>query len=178
MFHVSRRVIHAKTLHYKASLDVHEPSITCSMCARFVKLCPVCIRAQPRKAKAAGHQPIITHGFCSRGQGDLIGFQSLKDHEYAWLLVYQDHGTKFRMLIPFTSKRKDVAMALLRIFTVLGAPAILQTDNGRECANVGKGGNYNAMDDDDQSDVIDEIYHLWPEVRSKVVHATASPTEA
>ena len=159
--------LHAKTLQlYKASLELHGPSITRSMCARFVKLCPVCIRAQPRKARAAGHQPIITHGYCSRGQVDLIDFQSLKDREYAWLLVYQDHGTKFCMLIPLTSKRKDaVAMALIRIFTMLGAPAILQTDNGREFAKVGKGGNYNAMDDEDLSDVIGEIYHLWPEVR-------------
>jgi len=66
-------------------------------------------------------------------QVDLIDFQSFPDGDFSWLLVYQDHGTKYVMLVPMVSKRKDsVAAALLRIFTVLGAPAILQSDNGRE----------------------------------------------
>jgi hypothetical protein len=41
------------------------------------------------------------------------------------------------MLVPMTSQRKDsVTAALLRIFTVLGAPAIIQTDNGREFSEI------------------------------------------
>ena len=52
-----------------------------------------------------------------------------------------DHGQKFVMLIPLTSKRTSaVAVALLRIFTTIGAPSILQSDNGREFSGIANGG--------------------------------------
>ena len=46
---------------------------------------------------------------------------------------YQDHLTKFCVLRPLTSKRvSEVAHQLLDIVLMLGAPAILQSDNGAE----------------------------------------------
>jgi len=45
---------------------------------------------------------------------------------YKFVLVYQDHLTKFVLLRSLTHKRaKEVANVLLDIFTTFGAPAIL-----------------------------------------------------
>ena len=40
----------------------------------------------------AGHTPIVTTGFGSRGQLDLIDFQSMPDGQFKWLATYRDHG--------------------------------------------------------------------------------------
>ena len=54
--------------------------------------------------------------------------QTMPDGEYKWLLVYQDHFTKFIQLRPIKSKcAKDVAEALLDIFSIFGVPIILQS---------------------------------------------------
>ena len=103
----------------------------------FVLCCPTCCRRKPRKPTSAGHKPILTKGFGSRGQVDLIDFQSCADGEFKFLLTYQDHGIKLCEIAPLTSKRAAaVAFALLEIFTRIGAPAILQTDNGREFSGI------------------------------------------
>jgi hypothetical protein len=48
-------------------------------------------------------------------------------------MVYQDHLTKFIVLRPLTSKPAAVvAYQLLDIFLLLGAPQILQSDNGQQ----------------------------------------------
>jgi hypothetical protein len=50
-----------------------------------------------------------------------------------WVMHYQDHLTKFSILRPLKSKRAaEVAYQLTDIFLLLGAPHILQSDNGRE----------------------------------------------
>jgi transposase InsO family protein len=51
---------------------------------------------------------------------------------------YQDHLAKFSILRPLKSKRAaEVAYQLTDIFLLLGAPHILQNDNGREfTANI------------------------------------------
>ena len=67
---------------------------------------------------------------------DLIDMQTCPDGEYKWLLVYQDHFTKFVQLRPLKNKSAvEVASALLDIFSIFGVPAILQSDNGREFRN-------------------------------------------
>ena len=46
---------------------------------------------------------------------------------------YSDHGVKFLFSIPLTRKRaSSITVALLEIFTVIGPPMILQSDNGNE----------------------------------------------
>ncbi|GFR27971.1 SCAN domain-containing protein 3 [Trichonephila clavata] len=53
-------------------------------------------------------------------------------------MMHQDHLTKFVILKSLTSKRaEEVAYNLEEIFTLLGAPSILQSVNGREFANNG-----------------------------------------
>ena len=71
----------------------------------FVGTCPVCIGKAPRKPSSAGHKPIITKGFGTRGQVDLIDMQANKDGKFAYLLNYQDHGIKFYDNRALESKR-------------------------------------------------------------------------
>jgi hypothetical protein len=67
---------------------------------------------------------------------DLIDFQTLPDGDYKWLMVYQDHFTKYIQLRPLKNKSAiEIASVLLDIFSIFGVPAILQSDNGREFRN-------------------------------------------
>ena len=70
----------------------------------------------------------------SRAQIDLIDMQRQPDRDLKWVLVYQDHLTKFVQLRPITSKR-EIAYHLLDIFSVFGASGNLQSDNGIEFVN-------------------------------------------
>jgi hypothetical protein len=62
--------------------------------------------------------------------------QSDPDNGYKFILVYQDHLTKFVFLRPLRSKTaEEVSYNLIDIFSIIGAPMILQSDNGREFVN-------------------------------------------
>ena len=68
-------------------------------------------------------------------------------------ILYLDHLTKFCVLRPLTSKRAaEVAYELIDIFLLLGAPHILQSDNGSEFPDS----------------IITELKGMWPELL--VVH--------
>ena len=89
----------------------------------------------------------------SRCQVDLIDFQSQPDEDFKFIMVYQDHLTKFVVLRPLKSKTADeVCDNIIDIFTLLGAPCILQSDNGREFVNK----------------IIDSLVNTWPNF--KMVH--------
>ena len=69
----------------------------------------------------------------SRAQVDIINMQSQPDRDLKWILLYQDHLIKFVPFRPVKSKRTpEVACQLFDIFSILGAPSILQSDNDRE----------------------------------------------
>jgi IS30 family transposase len=90
------------------------------------------------------------NSFC---QVDLTDMQSQADHEFKFVMVYQDHLTKSVFLRALQSKRaEEVAYQLTDIFLTFGAPCILHSDNGREFV----------------SSVIAELTTLWPEL--KIVH--------
>ncbi|KAK4297539.1 hypothetical protein Pmani_030050 [Petrolisthes manimaculis] len=101
----------------------------------FKSLCQECQkkRKQPM-TKGVVVRPILTKEFSSRGQVDLIDMQSMPSgSNKKWIMVYQDHQTKFCILRALTSKRAaEVAFHLLDIFLFFGAPVILQSDNGSE----------------------------------------------
>ncbi|XP_068206257.1 uncharacterized protein [Palaemon carinicauda] len=66
-----------------------------------------------------------------------------------WIMVYQDHLTKFCILQALASKRAaEVAFHLLDILLLFGAPVILQSDNGSEFT----------------SQVITELKEVWPKL--------------
>ncbi|KAJ8718885.1 hypothetical protein PYW07_016441 [Mythimna separata] len=88
-------------------------------------------------------------------QVDLIDMQSqgYNNNQYKFILVYQDHLTKFVQLRPLkTETAEEVAYVLLDIFTIFGAPNILQSDNGREFSNK----------------IVQEACDMWPKL--KIVH--------
>ena len=94
-------------------------------------------------------KPILSKEFASRAQVDLIDMQSMAKNSYRFIMVYQDHLTKYCVLRPLTSKRaSEVASQLLDIFLLFGAPNILQSDNGSEFT----------------ASVIVELKEIWPEL--------------
>jgi hypothetical protein len=86
-----------------------------------------------RNRPIAGLRPIVTHGFGTQGQADLIDFQSMSDKMFRFVLNYIDHGVKFLFSIPIVHKTAScIAIVLLQVFTMIGPPMILQSDNGAE----------------------------------------------
>ena len=114
-------------------------NISCDMLKLYKDLCTECLnkRKRPTTTGTVVH-PIVTNEFNSRAQVDLVDMQAMPHGQYKWIMVYQDHLTKYCLLRPLSSKRaSEVAYHLLDIFLTLGAPHILQSDNGSEfTANV------------------------------------------
>ena len=122
------------TFYYRVR-DIHG-NVSREVCKFFTDVCPHCIVVQSRRKPAAGIQPIITIGMGVRGQVDLVDLQSMPDGDFVYLLNYIDHGVKKLTCIPLVSKRaSSVAFALFTIFTEVGPPSVLQTDNGGEFSN-------------------------------------------
>ncbi|CAI6360566.1 unnamed protein product [Macrosiphum euphorbiae] len=119
----------------------------------YLNLCISCQKKGSTAKKGLVVKPIISNELNSRCQIDLIDMQAQPDGNYKFILVYQDHLTKFVLLRPLTHKRaEEVAYVLLDIFTTFGAPAILQSDNGREFVNK----------------IINELCNMWEDL--KIVH--------
>jgi hypothetical protein len=71
-------------------------------------------------------------------------------------MVYQDHFTKFILLKPIKSKQAiEVAAALIDIWTIIGVPTILQSDNGKEFRNS----------------IVKALKDMWPDIQ--FVHGRA-----
>jgi hypothetical protein len=142
-------------------------------CKLYTDLCPICIQRQTRSRPVAGLKPIVTYGFGTRGQVDLIDFQSMPDGSFRFLMNYMDHGVKFLFSIPIVQKTgSSIAVALLQIFTVIGPPMILQSDNGSEFHGAAMNdrqrrvyGKLVRLTDDEIDEIITEIKQLWPECR-------------
>lgn len=65
-----------------------------------------------------------------------MDLQSDPVNGYCYILHFQDHLTKFSMLAPLKDKSAITVAKVLRNFlTTLGAPLLLQSDNGREFVN-------------------------------------------
>ena len=120
----------------------------------FKELCEECqLKKRKLASKGLVVKPIVSKEFNSRGQMDLIDMQSLSYDDHRYIMVYQDNMTKYFVLWPLKSKRTtDVAMQILDIFLLFGAPNILQSDNGAEFT----------------VSIISQLKDLWPEC--KVVH--------
>ena len=114
----------------KAKFGASIPRWVCEM---FTATCPSCIWRSTRITHKAGHQPIMTLGFGSRGQLDLIDMQSMPDGSFKWIMNYTDHGIKLTNLFSLCSKEcRGVAWLLYQLFCFISPSSILQTDNGGE----------------------------------------------
>lgn len=119
----------------------------------FLKCCETWVKRRVHPKKGLVVKPIISKEAYGRGQVDLIDIQSSKEDDYKFIFNYQDHLTKFVELCPLKSTTAvEVCYNLIDVFCLLGAPAILQSDNGREFVNS----------------IIDELKVMWPEL--KLVH--------
>ncbi|KAL3760851.1 hypothetical protein ACHAWU_007917 [Discostella pseudostelligera] len=87
--------------------------------------------------------------------------ESMPDGEFRFLLNYVDHGIKYLFSVPIVRKRAScIALALFQIFTMIGPPMILQSDNGSEMYGpaefvVRYKGQVDAIDTDDED--LDEV---------------------
>jgi hypothetical protein len=116
----------------------------------FKSMCIDCQRKRVRPmTKGVVFRPILSKEFSARGQVDLIDMQSLPHGSFKWIMVYQDHLTKFVLIRPLTSKRAaEVAYQLMDIFLLFGAPHILRSDNSSEFT----------------AQIISDLKELWPEL--------------
>ena len=118
------------TLLVRVGQSIHNIGRVCTKL--FTRTCPICIQRETRLRPTPGIKPIVTCGLGMRGQVDLIDFQSMPNGDFRFLLNYLDHGVRFLFSIPLKRKQAScVAIALLEIFTVIGPPMILQSDNGK-----------------------------------------------
>ena len=125
-------------------------NVTQEVIELYKSYCVECAKKRKRRAvKGVVVRPLLTTNYGSRGQVDLIDMQSMPNGQYKWILVYQDHLTKYCILRPITSKRAaEVAFQLMDIFLLFGSPQILQSDNGSEFT----------------ASVITELKLLWPDL--------------
>jgi hypothetical protein len=134
-------------------LQVRYKNITYEVIMLYLNLCKQCQMKHSAPKKGIVVKPMVSSELNSRCQVDLIDLQSHRDGDYVFIMVYQDHLTKFVQLRPLKSKRaEEVAYHLLNIFLTFGAPAFLHSDNGREFSNR----------------VISELCAMWKDV--KIVH--------
>jgi hypothetical protein len=119
----------------------------------YLRLGPSVKKKSSTPKRGLVSRPILHSNFNSRAQVDLIDMQSQSYNDYRFIMVYQDHLTKFVLLKSLKTKRaEEVAFNILEIYTTFGAPLILHSDNGREFVNS----------------VLVELHAMWPEV--KIVH--------
>ena len=99
----------------------------------YLSFCRPCHEKKKTNRKGIVTNPILHDELNSRCQVDLIDYQSAPSYDFKWVMVYQDHLTKFCILRALRCKKAaEVAHNLVDIFTILGASSILHSDNGKE----------------------------------------------
>ena len=70
-------------------------NITKEVIQMYVDMCETCSLKKRKIRKSLTVKPILSNAMNSRCQVDLVDMQSQPDGEYKWIMVYQDHLTKF-----------------------------------------------------------------------------------
>lgn len=95
----------------------------------------MCDACQTRRSfsKPISGKPIVSIGFLTRLQVDLIDMRSVSYDGNNFIMHAKDHFSKFTWLYALPSKEAiHVAKNLRNIFHTFGPPKILQSDNGKE----------------------------------------------
>jgi hypothetical protein len=79
---------HTKGWMLYARLGEQFENIRYKLCKMFTNMCPICITQMKRNRPIAGIKPIITHGVGTRGQIDLIDFQSMPNGNFFFAELY------------------------------------------------------------------------------------------
>lgn len=96
------------------------------------KSCPTCQVTAPRKTARAPlvSLPIIRQPF-SRMAMDMVGPLPTTTEGYRYILTVCDYGTRYPEAFPMrTTTSKDVAEALMELFSRMGIPEEILTDRG------------------------------------------------
>ncbi|XP_073666582.1 SCAN domain-containing protein 3 isoform X2 [Tursiops truncatus] len=150
---------HGGRTRMEKELQAKYKNITKEVIMLYLTLCKPCQQKNSKLKKVLTSKPIKEVN--SRCQVDLIDMQLNPDGEYKFIMHYQDLRTKLSFLRSLKSKRpKEVAHALLDIFTIIGAPSVLQSDNGREFSRQ----------------IVSELSYIWPEL--KIVHGKPQPCQS
>nr|XP_025842280.1 SCAN domain-containing protein 3 [Vulpes vulpes] len=150
---------HGGRTRMEKELQAKYKNITKEVIMLYLTLCKPCQQKNSKLKKVLTSKPIKEVN--SRCQVDLIDMQSSPDGEYKFIMHYQDLHTKLSFLRSLKSKRpKEIAHALLDIFTIIGAPSVLQSNNGREFS----------------SQIVSELSNIWPEL--KIVHGKPQPCQS
>ncbi|XP_057654773.1 KRAB-A domain-containing protein 2-like [Diorhabda carinulata] len=130
------RIGHGGRIRMLKELQAKYKNITYEVVMLYLNLCKQCQMKYSAPKKGIVVKPMVSSELNSRCQVDLIDLQSNRDGEYKFIMVYQHHLTKFVRQRPLKTKRaEEVVHNVLSIFLTFGAPAILQSDNGREFSN-------------------------------------------
>ncbi|CAF4620444.1 unnamed protein product, partial [Rotaria socialis] len=100
-----------------------------------IRMCDAC---QTRRSipKPACGKPILSVGFLTRLQVDLIDMHSVQHNGFKFIMYVKNHFTKSSWLFALPSKEaNNVAAHLRNIFYTFEPPKILQSDNGKECVH-------------------------------------------
>ena len=98
----------------------------------LISLCHECSSRRTFPKPAVG-KPIVSIGFMTRIQVDLIDMRSTEFNDFKWIFHAKDHFSKYSWRYPMISKEDtNVASILQPIFYRFRPPEILQSDNGRE----------------------------------------------
>ena len=124
-------------------------NITMNQIKIFKSVCDVCKAKKTNGYESETWNPNLKERFGSRGQVNIVDFQSMPHKGYSYILNYFDLETKFSLLRPlYSTQPAEIAIQLVDIFTTFGAPRMLHSD--RE-------GDFIAQ-------VIHELQALWPEL--------------
>lgn len=134
---------HAGRDKVRAVLSKKYANITREMVKVFISCCEPCQNKNLLKTK-------INEVLDSKYQFGIVDMQKQPDNELKFILVCLHVTTKFVVLRPLrTDEPKEIADHLCEIFSLLGAPCILQSGQGIEFVNS----------------IIRELSLLWPELK-------------
>ncbi|CAF4558114.1 unnamed protein product [Rotaria sp. Silwood2] len=129
--------VHEKTGHGSRDKMRHEVSqhyywIPSTIIDLYLTCCVACQLRKSVKSHVVS-TAIISLGFLTRLQMDLIDLRTRPDGEYQWILHCRDHFSKFSWAFPMKTKEaRFVAEHLVSLFYQFGPCKILQSDNGKE----------------------------------------------
>lgn len=158
---------HATTGHggrdrIKKETSKNYANITTDIISVFLSMCEVCqLKKKKAKSKCLVLKPILHTQSNTGSQIDLIDMQTEPDGNFKFILVYLDHFTKFVMLKPLvTNRTEEVAYNVLDIFTIIGVPYILYSNNNQEFVN----------------NIIGKLKVLWPEL--ELIYGTPKDSQS
>lgn len=127
-----------KVLYAELAKEYH--GISRIVCKAVILRCPVCAAsAKAAAVKTRSIRGIYSVKYGERQQMDLFDLQATpggKDRDYKYVFHYVDHFTKFSTLVPIKDKQAaTIAYHLREIWSTMGPPELLQSDNGTEFKN-------------------------------------------